>query len=378
MIVGIDARPANARKRAGIGNYCYGLLRAMAELPGDVSYRVYLDRAPLDDFPVDPDKVDIRVLPPAKGWTFRRLAKELRHNPPDVFFTAGIQVPMFVPCPRVATVLDLAYMTFPSYFAWRLRLLGPLRARLAVRMADHLMAISEATKNDLVRLLKAPPDSITVAHLGCSAQFGSCRDADEIRRVRQAHDLPERYVLYVGRLQPRKNIGRLIEAFEKLREHRPDLPQHLVIAGDKGWLYDAIFDAASHSGAKDFIRFVGFVPETDLPILISEADVLALVSLWEGFGLPVVEAMACGTAVVTSDRSSLPEVAGDAALLVDPYDADAISRALDYLLTDDAARAALEAKGIERARAFTWENTARATLDALVRVSGPAARTRDR
>lgn len=365
MLVGIDGRPANARKRAGIGNYCHALLQAMAALDEEVSLRIYLDREPLADFPLAADNADIRILPSVKAWTFRRLSPEVRRDPPDVFFTTGIQLPVFCPCPKVATVLDLAYMTFPDHFTWRARLSAPLRARFAARSADHLLAISDATKQDLIRLLNVPEDRITVAHLGCSPQFGPCSDPVAIERVRQAHDLPDRYVLYVGRLQPRKNLPRLIEAFEECRRRRPDLPHQLVIAGDKGWLYDQIYAAAEHSSARDFIRFLGFVPNEDLPVLISEADVLALVSLWEGFGLPVVEAMACGTAVLTSNCSSLPEVAGDAAVTVDPHDSGAIADALGQLLSDDALRKDLEARGRVQARAFTWERTARTVLGTL-------------
>jgi glycosyltransferase involved in cell wall biosynthesis len=310
------------------------------------------------------------VLPPARGWTLRRLSAELRRDPPDVFFTMGIQVPLRCPCPTVVTVLDLAYLTFPSYFTWKWRRLGPWRARFAVRTADHLWAISEATKRDLTHLLGVPERRITVAHLGCGPEFHPCDDAETIRRVRQAHGLPERYVLYVGLLQPRKNIERLIAAFERIRAHHPALPHKLVIAGRKGWLYDDIFAAVERSPARDAIQFLGYVPKEDLPVVISEADVLVLVSLSEGFGLPVIEAMACGTAVITSNCSSLPEVAGDAALTVDPYSVEAIADALEQVAFDDALRADLEAKGMVRAREFTWDKTAHAVLGMLRNACG--------
>lgn len=365
MVVGIDGRPANARKRAGIGNYCYELLRAMVGVGEGVALRVYLAGPPLEGFPLGPDQAEIRMLRPGRAWTLRRLSRELRRDPPDVFLTTGIQVPLFCACPKVATVLDLAPMTFPKYFTWQRRIVGPLRARLAAHTADRLLAISEATKQDLVRLLGVPDERITVVHLAASAAFRPCEDAATIQRVRDACGLPERYILYVGRLQPRKNIARLIQAFELLRQRWPDLPHKLILAGDKGWLYDDIYKAAQRSEARDFIEFLGFVEERDLPALISEADALVLVSLWEGFGLPVVEAMACGTAVVTSNCSSLPEVAGDAALTVDPYDVAAISRAIEAVVCDEGLRRDLEQRGLARARKFTWANTAETVMKAL-------------
>ncbi|HEO71880.1 MAG TPA: hypothetical protein ENN80_11510, partial [Candidatus Hydrogenedentes bacterium] len=212
MIIGIDGRPANASRRAGIGNYCYELLKALVALPRDAAYRIYLDRPPQPGFPAKEGLVEVRVLPACRGWTLRHLARELRSDPPDVFFTAGIQLPLWVPCPRVATLLDLAYMTFPTYFGWQTRLLAPPRARLAACIADHFIAISQATKADAERLLGIAAERLTVAPLGCSPHFRPCDEA-ETSRVREAHGLPERYVLYVGRLQPRKNIERLVGAF---------------------------------------------------------------------------------------------------------------------------------------------------------------------
>jgi glycosyltransferase involved in cell wall biosynthesis len=292
-----------------------------------------------------------------------------------VFLAPGLHFPVMCSCPRVVTILDLAYYEFAEHFTWRFRMRARLLTRLAVGRADHFLAISEATKVDLVRRFRIDPARVTVTHLGCSREFRPRRESQAVRRVREEYKLPDRYILYVGRLQPRKNLVRLIEAFAALRGRRPELPHHLVIAGDQGWLYSSIYQAAKESPARDAIRFLGFVDGDNLPVLMSEADVVALVSLWEGFGLPVIEAMGCGTAVVTSNCSSLPEVAGDAALLVDPYDTEAISGALERVLLDDELRRDLEDRGLGQAARFTWENTARKTMDALVKTaSGPGKR----
>ncbi len=355
--MGVDGRPANTSERAGIGNYCRGLLEALGRRD-DLSLRVYLDRAAGPHFPLDEPAAEIRALPACRFWTFRRLAGELRRDPPSVFVSSTIQLPPRPPCPSIATVHDLAFMTFPRHFDAKRRFISPWRARLAVRCATHLIADSEATRTDLIRLLNVDIERISVVYPGCSPSFRPDDDAETLARVREACRLPERYFLYVGQLQPRKNLVRLIQAFTGFREEHPGSPHELVIAGGGGWLHKEIYEAAERSPARDSIRFTGFVADADLPALVSQADALVLVSLWEGFGLPVLEAMASGTAVITSNCSSLPEVAGDAGLLVDPYDVDAIQKALAQVACDAALRKTLEKKGVARARLFSWDTAA--------------------
>ncbi|HOV73510.1 MAG TPA: glycosyltransferase family 1 protein [Candidatus Hydrogenedentes bacterium] len=367
MIVGLDGRAANEPKRAGIGNYCLELLRAMQTL-GGARFRVYLDRAARAGFPVDETNTEIRILPPGRFWTQRILAAELRHHPPDVFLSPGLQLPIACRCPRVATVLDLAYFDYGGYFTWRARTRARIYTRTAACVATHWLAISQATAADMTAQLGIPASRITVTPLGVSATFRPGADTAQCRFIREKYRLVAPYLLYLGRIQPRKNLVRLMEAFAALRAGRSDLPHELIIAGDEGWLTSGIYEAARCSPAHDAIRFLGFVPEEDLPGLISCADALALVSLWEGFGLPVLEAMACGTPVIASNCSSLPEVAGEAAVLVDPFDISSIRNGLERLLADASLRADLSAKGIARSRLFSWENTARLTLQALGKV----------
>ncbi|MCL4216293.1 MAG: glycosyltransferase family 4 protein [Candidatus Hydrogenedentes bacterium] len=365
MLLAIDGRPANETRRVGIGNYCFEVVRALAALPGAPRLRIYLDAPPVPGFPVDGGNADIRVLPACRGWTHRAMGSDLRRDPADVFFSAGLQIPAFCSVPRVATVHDLAYITFPEHFTAVNRVANRVYARYALGRAAHLIAVSEATKQDAMRLFGVPESRITVALEGASAQYhGAIPQADQ-NRVRDKLGLHAPYVLYVGALQPRKNLARLMEAFATVIARRPDLPHELVIAGGKGWLYDSIFAAAEASPAKARIRFLDYVPGGDLPALMAGADVLALVSLWEGFGLPVLEAMACGTAVLTSNCSSLPEVAGDAGVLVDPYDVAAIAAGLESLMSDESRRKACVERGFQRAQEFTWEKTAQSVLGAV-------------
>ena len=375
MIVGVDARVANETARAGVGHYCHELLKALALLREDVALRVYLDRFPESHFPVSEAEAELLVLGHKRGWNQRVLGRKLRRNPPDVFFAPTAQIPLFIPCPVVATIHDLAFFEFGEQFTWSTRHRSQIQTRYAVRRAQHLLAVSETTKADLIKRFHLPPEFITVTPHGVSGDFRPMHGQDAVARVRKVYNLPERYILYVGRIQPRKNIQRLIDAFATLREHMPGLPHRLVIAGDRGWMDDPIFEHARKSPAAECIQFIGYVERPDLAPLIAQADVLTLVSLWEGFGMPVVEAMASGTAVVVSNCSSLPEVVGDAGITVDPYDVDAIASAIQAILENEDLRHGLERKALERAAQFTWQRSARLTLEALRSVAPASSRT---
>lgn len=365
MLIGIDGRAANEEKRAGIGNYCSSIMCAMQAAGGPHRFRIYLDRPPRPGFPCDPLNTEVRVLPAGRLWTQRRLAAELRRDPPSVFWAPTMQLPVACRCPRVLTVHDLAFFGFGSHFTWWRRTAARLQTRLAIRLAAHWIAISQATAEDLAARFGIARDHVSVTQEGVSPEFTASVPEADRARIRAQYALDTPYLLYVGRIQPRKNIARLIEAFAAVRAEMPALPHRLIIAGGQGWMMEGIHEAAERSPAREAIRFLGFIPEADLPALVACADALALVSLWEGFGLPVVEAMACGTPVITSNVSSLPEVAGDAAVLVDPGDVNSIRDGLKGLLGDPELRRALSLKGLERSRCFSWENAALATIEAI-------------
>lgn len=369
MIIGVDGRPANDAKRVGIGRLCHNLLRTLPPLLGNDCLRIYLDAPPRDDFPLTPDQADFRLLPRDAFWTQRALARELRHDPPDMFYSTTLQLPALCACPKAATMLDLAFYDFGEYFPWRRRVRARIEARVAVARSSHLIAISEATKTDVLRRFRFPADRISVAYPGVADSFRPSGDASIRRRTCERYGLPERYVLYVGRLQPRKNLVRLVRAFERVVTGRPELSHGLVIAGSAGWMEDELRAAIARSPVRTRILQPGYVEEADLPEVMAGADVLALVSLWEGFGLPLLEAMQCGAAVLASNCSSMPEVVGDAGALVDPYDVDAIAAALERLLTDDTWRAEKSQAGVVRARQFTWERFTGQVLEALSRIA---------
>jgi len=288
------------------------------------------------------------------------LPVELFTGPLDLFYSPDFVLPPVWRARTLLTVHDLSFVCYPQTADPRLyRYLNVVVPR-SVRRADHILADSQNTAHDLTALWGVPPEKINVLYSGVEPYFRPLTDGTELARVRKRYNLPPRFILSVGTLQPRKNYERLIRAFAQLMDNlqHGTCNLHLLIAGGKGWLYESIFDCVRQLGLEKEVLFPGFVAEEDLPALYTLADLFAFPSLYEGFGLPVLEAMACGTPVVCSEASSLPEVAGDAALLVDPLDVESWTEAMGRALEDEELRRELVARGLAQARRFTWERAA--------------------
>jgi glycosyltransferase involved in cell wall biosynthesis len=268
---------------------------------------------------------------------------------------------------RVVTVQDLTCLLFPRFHPWSRRILFRLSVRRAARLADAIIAPSAATRQDLVARFPAAAGKVNVIPLAPDQRFVPLR-AEESRPVLDRHGLSYRdYLLFVGNIEPRKNLGALLEAYTRMRT-ATSLSPRLAIAGGEGWRNQSIRRAAAASPFAADIRFLGHVPETDLPALLNGALAFVYPSLYEGFGLPPLEAMACGTPVITSDRSSLPEVVGDAALLVDPHDRRQLADAMTRVTTEEPLRDDLRARGLKQARRYSWDETARLTVEVYERV----------
>jgi glycosyltransferase involved in cell wall biosynthesis len=357
--IAFDASRISVRERTGTERYSYELLTALARIDRRNRYSLYTNGLPSALPPLGPNMA-LRSLTLPRLWTHLALGPATMLERPDVLFVPAHVVPLIHPRRCVVTIHDLGYLAFPQAHTRRRRLELDLTTRWSIRVAQQVIAISGATRDALVQHYGADPAKISVVYHGLSSSFQPA-STEAIAEVRARYGLGERYFVYVGTLQPRKNLERLIEAFAQLN----DDSVQLVIAGKQGWLSEAIQQKAQAQGAGGRVLLIGYVPDQELPALLSGALAFTFPSLYEGFGLPVLEAMACGTPVLTSTTSSLPEVAGAAALLVDPMDTMAISAALKRLSSEPELRRQLREQGIARAAQFSWERCAQETLQVL-------------
>lgn len=279
--------------------------------------------------------------------------------------------PLFGHLPLVVTVHDCFVLQTPERFRRWMRLHLGATMRPLLRRADAVIASSMSTKRDIVELTGANPNRVHVIHCGVRQRFGPVeRFDDRLRSLRKRYHLPDRFILSVGQVEPRKNLARLVRAVVRAAGMPGSGDLTLIHAGPDGWLSGDLQEAMQSPVAQAHTRFIGFVSDDDLPLLYAAAEALAYPSLGEGFGFPIVEAMASGTPVITSNVSSMPEVAGDAALLVDPHSEDEIARALHRVWLDTEQRAALRARGLARAARFDWQDAARRTAEVYAAVLG--------
>ncbi len=365
MLVGIDASRALRTPRTGTENYSLYLIRALVALDTPYMWRLYADRRPPDGL-IEGKRVEWRVMPWPRLWTHMRLAWEVTHRPPDVLFVPAHVTPVMRRCPTVVTVHDLGYL----YHGTAHRPLDRAYLRASTewnaRVARAVLADSLATRNDLVAHTGCDPAKIVVAYPAGAEGLAPVTDATRLAQVQARYGTGERYWLYLGTLQPRKNLESLIEAFARLSlEGTWPADVRLVLAGKPGWYHERIAACAAASGMSERIVFPGYVDPDDLAALLSGAVGFVLPSWYEGFGLPVQEAMACGTPVICSNVSSLPEVAGDAALFFGPGDTEALAEAMAQLWKEPALREELARRGPAQAARFTWERCAETVLSVL-------------
>ncbi len=298
------------------------------------------------------------------------LSAELRRRPVDLLHVQ-YTAPPFAPCPVVATIHDISFEHLPETFKRRSRWQLRLTVRRTARQAAHVITPSEFTRQDIIRTYGLLPERVSVIPLAAAAHLAPVEDAGEIARVKGRYGITGEYILAVGSIQPRKNLTRLVAAYSGLRRARSQakLPQ-LVLVGKRAWLYEETLRAVETCGIASQTIFTDYVPECDLPALYSGALCFVYPSYFEGFGLPPLEAMQCGAPVITGNQTSLPEVVGDAGLLIDPFDTDALTAALARLLDDEQLRDELRARSLRRAALYNWRDTARMTLQVYQRAKG--------
>ncbi|OGH42870.1 MAG: hypothetical protein A3B53_02375 [Candidatus Levybacteria bacterium RIFCSPLOWO2_01_FULL_42_15] len=388
MIIGIDGNEANVQRRVGISEYGFELLKNFKFQISNFKFQIYLKKPPLPHMPKERDGWRYRIVRPEKLWTQIGLPIDLFfHKPrPDVFFSPTHYAPRFSPVNCAISIMDVSYLRFPSLFnASDLYQLKNWTA-YSVKKAVKIFTISKSSKNDIIKAYGVSEEKVVVTYPGVKFKnmVRQTHHPEQSRRTMQNSKVLEKYgvdrnyVLFVGTLQPRKNIERLIEAFSLVchpelvsgsqSKRDSDLRQNdiqLIIVGKKGWLYEDILEAPKKFGVENSVKFLEFVPEEDLSSLYQNALFFILPSLYEGFGLPVLEAMSYGCPVITSNVSSLPEVGGDAVLYVDPLSTSDICEKMRMIFLDEKLRAELQKKGYEQVKKFNWEKTAKQTLDIL-------------
>ncbi len=365
MHIAIDYTAA-IRQRAGIGRYTRELTQALLALDRENRYVLFSAGRGADEPPWPPN-VRRRSVPLsdhqlAVVWQRLRLPipAELLTGPVDLFHSPDFVLPPLLKAASVVTIHDLSFMRLPHCSPPALLDYLMRSVPRSARRADAILADSESTRRDVVELLGIDAERVHVVYAGVDTRFTQ-QSPDAVHEAKARYGIVGPYVLAVGTLQPRKNYPRLLEGFAAMRR-KSGLPHKLVIVGGRGWLYDEIDAAVARLELAEDVVMPGFVRDEDLPSLYTGADLLAFPSLYEGFGLPALEAMACGTPVVASTAPALPEVCGEAALLVDPTDVPSLADAVEQVLTDEGLSSRLVELGRHRATEFQWEDAARSLL----------------
>jgi glycosyltransferase involved in cell wall biosynthesis len=373
MSVYVDVSAA-VHAKAGIGRYAGSLARALVAQAPD-RFALFYNRTGGTRPPEGLETVPARTIRAGyKPWRmavwmgqlarvgFNRLVPDA-----ELFHATEHLLPPLRGVPTVLTVHDMIFKLFPEHQKllnyWYLNMTMPLYCR----RAGAILTVSEASKRDIVRHYTLAPERVTVIHEAASPEFAPA-EPSVVDEARRRYGLPEGFLLHVGTIEPRKNLTRLIEALQQLREAGLRIP--LVLTSSKGWLYDEFFRRLEALDVQDAVHFTGYVPTADLPLLYNAATVVVTPSVYEGFGLPVLEAMACGIPVVSSSSSSLPEIGGDAAVYFDPYDVEAMASAIRAVWTDAELRADLQERGLVQAARFSWDRAARETLGVYQRLAG--------
>lgn len=385
----IDGYEANVPQRLGSGQVAFELLKNIYELDQENNYTILLPGKPFPDLPKPRKNWQYKILRPAKLWTrliipaYYYLAKDK----PDVILSPTHYIPRFIKAKMIPIIFDLSFLRFPTMFEKKDLYKLTNWTKFSAENATHIITISDSSKKDITKFYEISPDKITVAYPGYDEKlFKPVKDQERIKQILEKYHIEGDYIIYIGTIQPRKNLIRLIRAFRNVIlsgrsssgasssfEGSVLNPKSLklVIAGKirgkgkQGWMNEEILEESKKLEIEDRVIFTDFVPTEELPYLISGSQAFVLPSLWEGFGIPVVEAMACGVPVITSNVSSLPEATGDAGLLVNPQSETQIEQAIRLLTTDKKLHLKLSKKALEQAKKFSWKTMSEKVIKVL-------------
>ncbi len=380
MRIVINSTVTSQKEKTGIATFASNLLKAINKLAADNSYDIFtlndreLEAAGKEGFKIHSFPGLFHRLPVEFSWICWYLWQYTGFNlqlgaiKPDVYLSLDFSLPGYRKCPRVCMVYDLTPLLLEGAYPARFKARYKMQVDHAVKHADIVVTISEAARKDILAYFTVDPEKIKVIYPGFDeSTFTPEKDPENDSGVLHGHGINYPYILYLGALENKKNIPRLIEAFEKVKKD-VDIPHRLVLGGKRSWNDVEIFKKIDGSPVRNDISYIGYVPYRDLPVLLRNADVFVFPSLSEGFGIPPLEAMACGVPVITSDSSSLPEVVADAGLLVDPHDVDMMAGAVSRVLSDRELRLDMINRGLQRAKLFSWQKAAQDMLDILAKV----------
>ena len=365
-------------RQAGVSKYTELLINNLAALDHDDEFIIYIGNGERPDSFANAENFTIKAspLPTIKpqvriGWEQGLAPAVLLRDRPTLLHCPVNVVPLASPCPTILTIHDLGFVRFPERYKAAKRIYLRTLTTLSAHRASHIITDAESVRREVVELLGIKPERVTAIPLGVADYFKPESDRARLEQFRLEKKLPARFVLYLGTLEPRKNLPLLLRGFARFRDEQPAIAQGLglVLGGAKGWLYEDIFRLVNELGLADCTTFPGYINEAELPLWYNIAECFVYPSIYEGFGLPPLEAMACGVPVITSNTSSLPGVVGQAGLMVGPDDIDGMAQALNAILADPNRRQQLAAQGIEQARKFNWPDTARRTLEVYRQVA---------
>lgn len=372
MRIGIDARCFEEEEATGVTRYLFNLLREFCHLAPQNEYILYLKNENVPDLPqnrcVEQKLLDRDGL--AENVVFEHfiLPQQAKKDAVDILFSPAYTAPLWCQCKRVVTIHDISYQLYPEWFRFEEILKLRTISRISAKKANKIFTVSEYSKKEIVRHYRISPEKILVAHNGVDPKFQPSGDVEVLSRVKQKYGISENYILHVGAIFVRRNIPLLLSAFSFIT-HK--FPHQLVLVGpNRSNPYQDISLLIRENGLEEQVVWIEYASDEDLPFLYEGADLLVLLSTYEGFGFPVIEAMACGTPVVASNLTSLPEVVGDAGLLVDPKDEEEVKEAILTILSDGKLREVLAKKALEQVKNFTWRKTAKRCLTAFEELAG--------
>ncbi|TET43910.1 glycosyltransferase family 1 protein [candidate division TA06 bacterium] len=369
MIIGIDARSLIG-KRAGVGRYLHNLLENLSGIDEENQYILYLHEeagwvAGRPNF--SEKKINLPFLENYFTWLHLRLPPELLTHRVDVFHFPFYTMPLVVNHRSVVTIHDITFGLHPEWFSLKGKIAQIPFCRFAARHADRIIACSKTTKNDILRMYRVSEEKIEVIYEAADPMFRVMSKRDALERARSECGIKDRFFLYVGVIHLRRNVERLLKAFKLFSAKSPDY--QLVLIGKVEWPYLDVKKLIEELGLDGRVIHLGYVEDSMLPLIYNSAECFVYPSLYEGFGLPVLEAMACGTPVITSDNSSLSELFADAVFLIDPYSVEQMGQAMSLLVEDTGLRDELISKGLEKVKEFSWRKTAEKTLQVYKEVA---------